>query len=100
MIEAYLADHDVVLLALQACAWLGAGAVIGALYFLTLRWNVQAFASRQSLLAPIGIQAARFALLAGMLAVIVIQFGALPLLLAALGILVARTILIRRGIRS
>lgn len=99
MIELYLADHDAVLLALQACAWLGAGAVIGVLYFLTLRWNVRAFATRQSLLAPLGLQATRFAVLAGALAVVVIQFGALPLLVATLGILVARTALIRRGIR-
>jgi F1F0 ATPase subunit 2 len=79
--------------ALQAASWLCGGALLGAAYFWALRWSVELFASgRRAPLLAAGLQAGRFLLLAGLLAVIADRCGALPLLSAAAGILVARTI--------
>ncbi len=79
----------------QAGAWLGSGVLIGALYLLTLHWNVSMLVlGRAPLLATV-LQLGRFALLAGVLAMIAIHFGALPLLLVAVGITVARMAAVR-----
>jgi len=91
----YLTENA--LRAVQAGAWLGGGALIGAFHFLTLRWNVRMFVlGRLSLLAT-ALQLGRFALLAVALAVIAARFGALPLILSAAGILAARTATVRWG---
>lgn len=83
--------------AVQAAAWLSCGALIGACYFLTLRWNVRLFALGRAPLVALALQFGRFALLAVVLAVIASGFGALPLLLAAAGVLAARTAAVRMG---
>ncbi len=84
-------------LALQAGVWLSAGALIGAFHFLTLRWNVTLLALGRAPLLAMALQLGRFALLAGVLAAIAARFGALPLVLAAAGILGARTAAVRLG---
>lgn len=81
----------------QAGAWLGGGALIGTLYFLTLNWNVRMLALGRSSLLAMALQLGRFALLAGMLAAIARGFGALPLLLFTAGILGARIAAVRLG---
>lgn len=85
------------MLALRGGAWLAAGALIGALHFVTLRWNVRMFAGGRTALLAVALQIARFALLAGALAVIAGRYGALPLLLATAGILLARTAVVQAG---
>ena len=100
MTSFHLAEHA--WLTLQAGTWLGAGALIGALYFLSLHWNVRMLAlGRTPLLATpllaMALVLGRFVLLAGVLAAIASRFGALPLLLAAAGILVVRTAAVRLG---
>jgi F1F0 ATPase subunit 2 len=84
-------------LALQAGVWLSCGALIGALYFLALHWNARLFAFGRTPLAAMALQLGRLAVLAGALTIIVSRFGALPLLLATAGILVARTAALRIG---
>lgn len=80
--------------------WLCAGALIGTFHFATLRWNTLAFADAQSFLLPFGIQLIRFALTGTLLFGIARSSGALPLLMATVGILSARTAIIRRGTQS
>jgi F1F0 ATPase subunit 2 len=102
MTKFLFAQQDVIASAFIVGAWLAAGAATGALYFLTLRWNVRMFAAaRPPVLAlALAVQLARFAAIAGVLAVVAVHFGALPLLVATAGILVARTVFLRWGVRS
>lgn len=94
------AQYDLIPHLLAAGAWLVAGAAIGTLYFLTLRWNAAMFAAGRSPVLAMAMQIARFAAIAAMLAVIAAHFGALPLLVATAGVLLARTVIVRRGVRS
>jgi N-ATPase, AtpR subunit len=98
MTDFHLTEHA--LLALQAGAWLGAGALIGGFYFLSLQWNVTVLAFGRSLLPALALQLGRFALVAVVLAAIASRFGALPLLLAAAGILAARAAAVRLGAQA
>jgi hypothetical protein len=85
------------LFALQTAAWLLGGALIGAAYFWTLHRNIELLAfGRSSLLLAVGLQAGRFLLLVGSLAAIADCGGAVPLLSAATGILMARTMMTTR----
>jgi N-ATPase, AtpR subunit len=95
-----LPAHDLIRTALSLGAWLCAGALIGTIHFATLRWNTLVFADGRSILLPIGIQFARFVATGAMLFGIARFFGALPLLDATVGILVARTIAVRRERQS
>ncbi len=99
MTNSYFTAHDLLLHVLGASAWLAVGALIGAFHFMTLRWNVQMFAVGGSLLLASLGQLVRFALVAGLLAVVASQFGALPLLAATAGIMAARSTVIRLGAR-
>ena len=47
-------------LALQAGTWLGAGALIGALYFLALHWNVRMLALGRAPLLTMALVLGRF----------------------------------------
>jgi F1F0 ATPase subunit 2 len=78
-------------------AWLAFGLLVGAFYFLTLRWTVRMFAAARPLLLLLGLQLIRFGLIAAILAAITWSFGALPLLMATMGILIMRTIIVRLG---
>lgn len=72
-----------------------AGAVLGAGFFSLLGVNVRLYGSRRWPLAMV-LHLARWAFLAAAL-VVAARVGALPLLAAALGILVARAGLLRRA---
>jgi hypothetical protein len=84
------------LLAEQVAAWLCGGALIGAAYFATLRFNVGLFAFGRAPVLALGLQAGRFLLLVGLLAAVAEGGGALPLLSVAAGILVVRTFMTAR----
>jgi F1F0 ATPase subunit 2 len=77
--------------------WLAIGALIGAFHYLTLRWNAQALIVGRSVLLVLAVQLARLVGIAGMLAIITRNYGALPLLIATFGILASRTAVLRLG---
>jgi F1F0 ATPase subunit 2 len=81
---------------LKAAGWLCGGALIGAAYFWTLRWNIRLLAFGRAPLVALAVQVSRFLLLAGSLAAIADRCGAPPLFLAAAGILAVRATMIRR----
>ena len=66
------------------------GIVAGLLHFRLLRWNTHLFITGGALRA-FGVQALRLAALAGVL-VLAAWLGALPLVLTALGVMIARLI--------
>ena len=74
---------------------LAGGAAIGALYFGSLWWNAQLFERAGRLRTLLASMAARFALLGGVLFAASLE-GAMPLLATALGVLLARTAVLRR----
>jgi len=84
-------------LALQAAVCLGCGSLIGALYFRALHWSVRLFVAGNAPLVATMLQLGRLAFIAGALAVIVGCFGAVPLLAATFGILIARTAALDMG---
>lgn len=75
-------------------AHFAAGIGLGACYFGGLWWNACLFAGAR-LAAAIGLIIGRFALLAGVLTLASLE-GALPLLLMALGVVLARPLVMRR----
>jgi F1F0 ATPase subunit 2 len=75
-------------------AYFGLGLALGILYFRGVWWNVRLFADGRRAAIAIALGLVRFALLAGVLAA-VSREGALPLLLTALGLLIARPIVMR-----
>ena len=99
MTEVHFTEHELVLFALGASAWLAVGTLIGTFHLLTLRWNVRVFVLGQSPLLAFATQLVRFAVVTGGLAIIASQFGALPLLVATAGILVTRTAILRIGVQ-
>ncbi len=81
-------------LAMQFGAGALGGALLGYVYFRALWWNV-ALIDRGSTATALFLFLARFALL-GAILFFIARFGALPLLAAAAGLLVARRIAMRR----
>jgi len=75
--------------------YLAAGICLGLLYFGGLWWNAQLLAKPGSLPLAIAVMAGRFAILGGALVFASLQ-GARPLLASALGILVARLLVMRK----
>jgi len=80
--------------------WLGYGMLVGAFHFLTLRWTVKMLAAARPVLLPLGLQLIRFVLMAALLVTIANFLGALPLLMATMGILIMRTIIVRLELPS
>jgi F1F0 ATPase subunit 2 len=76
-------------------AHLAAGIVAGFLYFHCLWWNTRLFAEDGGTAAPIVLMIARFVLLGGLLTLASLE-GAMPLLLMALGVFMARFMVMRR----
>ena len=75
-------------------AHLAGGTLLGLLYFRALWWNAQRLAGRGRLAGPIALAFGRFALLGGVL-LLIVREGAGPLLAAALGVMIARAIVMR-----
>jgi F1F0 ATPase subunit 2 len=76
-------------------AHLGAGVVLGILYFRGLWWSVRRFSDGGNLVATIALMIGRFVLLGGLMTLASLE-GALPLLVLTLGVLAARAVVIRR----
>ena len=87
--------HGVAALAL-AVAHLAAGLGVGLLYFGSLWWTAHLFAGAGRLRTVLIFAVARFALLGVALALTSLE-GAGPLLETALGVLVARSVVLRRA---
>jgi hypothetical protein len=96
----HFTERELFLGFLGTSAWFGVGILIGAFYFLSLRWNLRYFEINRSILLAFAIQLVRFALAAVALGVIAKQFGALPLLIATGGILATRPAILRLGAQS
>ena len=82
-------------MALSAGAHLAAGLLLGAVYFTILSWQADRFAAGGRFGTTIAMMVLRFLLLAGLLTLASFE-GALPLLTMALGVLIARFIVMRR----
>jgi N-ATPase, AtpR subunit len=93
MIPSHVTTHGLTL----AAFWLAVGATIGSVFFLTLRWNVRMLTTSRAMGPVIAVQLTRLAAISAALAAIAIYFGALPLLAAGAGLLLARSIIVRWG---
>ncbi len=80
---------------ISLAAHFAAGLALGTLYFRSLWWNVRRFTLGGSLFTTIAMMIGRFAFL-GVLLTLASLEGALPLLMLALGVLVARSVVTRR----
>ena len=78
------------LIALSLTVHFAAGVGLGTVYFRGLWWNARLFAEGASLTVTIGLLIGRFVLLGSLLTLASLE-GALPLLVMALGVLVARS---------
>ena len=83
------------ILSLIGCLMLGFA--IGGIYFVAMWWSAELLATGGRTPLAIALIAGRFALILATLAIVVIHGGALPLLATALGVLIARTIAMRRA---
>jgi F1F0 ATPase subunit 2 len=97
MIASHVFDEATALVALTVCASLSAGALVGALHFLTLQWSVRRLMTCQPILLVLTIQLVRYVAVALALGIIARRFGAVPLLVATAGILAARSAVLRWG---
>ena len=70
-------------------AHFGAGFALGILFYRSLWWSARRFAARESLATIIALMIGRFALMGAILALASFE-GALPLLIMALGMFLAR----------
>jgi F1F0 ATPase subunit 2 len=80
---------------LSLAAHLAVGIMAGSLYFRALWWNTRRLASGGRATTAIALSIGRFILLGGLL-LLASREGALPLLILALGVLVARFAIMRR----
>ena len=69
--------------------------MLGVLYFRGLWWNARRFAAGGRATTTIALMIGRFVLLGGLLTLASLE-GALPLLVMALGVLIARSVVMRR----
>jgi F1F0 ATPase subunit 2 len=83
---------------LSLIAHLVAGILFGVIYFRSLWWNARQFTGGGRLATTIAVMIGRFVLLGGLLTLASLE-GALPLLVMALGVLIARSV-VMRGIRE
>jgi hypothetical protein len=74
--------------------FVAAGMVAGGIYFALLRWNTVLYTRPGRMWTAALLQVVRLGGLAGLLA-IAARHGALPLLLSALGVLIARPFVVR-----
>jgi F1F0 ATPase subunit 2 len=71
-----------------------AGLIVGAVHYGGLWWNVRLFAAGGSVLKALAVQVVRLALIAAAL-IALVSFGAMPLLVATLGVISARIVAVR-----
>jgi F1F0 ATPase subunit 2 len=83
---------------LGLAAHLGAGFALGIFYFRSLWWSACRFIGRGGVVATIAFMIGRFVLIGGVLTLASLE-GALPLLTMALGVLIARFV-IMSGVRE
>ena len=81
----------------NASACLAVGALLGAFHYLTLRRNAQMLVTGSSVLKVVTLQLIRFAVMACVLVIVTRHYGAIPLLLIVLGVLVSRMAVLRLG---
>ncbi len=79
---------------LLAAFWLLAGLAGGTAHFGLLRWNTRLYLAGGSVARALGVQALRLAATTVLLA-FAAWHGALPLLLAAIGVVLARLLVLR-----
>ena len=97
----YLVEHHyLTLAAVSAGVWLAIGVLFGAIYFLTLQWNVRLMLAGSSLLTAWAVQVIRLGAIAVVLGFIANHFGPLALLASGAGIQAARIPVVRFGARS
>jgi F1F0 ATPase subunit 2 len=75
-------------------AFFAAGLAAGTLHFALLRWNASLYGRSRHIAGAAALQVLRLAVL-GMVLALIARHGALPLLLAALGVLIARSLVMR-----
>jgi F1F0 ATPase subunit 2 len=80
---------------LSLAAHLAAGIVVGVIYFRSLWWNARRFTMGGRVATTIAVMIGRFVILGAVLTLASLE-GALPLLLMALGVLIARSVVVRR----
>lgn len=73
----------------EAAGWAVAGALLGFAHFGSLRYNVHCIAGGRALLSA-GLQVLRFAFTGAALTFVAARVGAMPLLAATVGIILAR----------
>jgi N-ATPase, AtpR subunit len=78
---------------MSAALWLMAGVVGGVVHFSLLNWSVRHYLGRAGLVKGLGLQAARLAA-TGLLLFFSAWHGAMPLLCAGLGVMVARSLVV------
>jgi F1F0 ATPase subunit 2 len=79
---------------LSLAAHLAAGIMLGLVYFRSLWWNARRIAAGGRVATTIAVMIGRFVLLGFLLTLASLE-GALPLLVMALGILIARSVVMR-----
>jgi F1F0 ATPase subunit 2 len=89
---AYLSPWPMVL---SLAGYFAAGFLLGLVYFRGLWWNARLFASGGRVITTIGLMLGRFILLGGVLTIVSLE-GAMPLLMTALGVLIARSVFMRQ----
>jgi hypothetical protein len=72
------------------------GLAVGAAYFTAMWRSAELFAAGRRMPLAIALVAGRFALIAATLAGVAIRGGAMPLLMTALGVVIARAVAVRR----
>jgi hypothetical protein len=82
---------------LAAPLFLAAGCLTGAAFFALLRWNTTVYLRGGSAVMAGAVHLFRLAAM-GMVLAAAARQGALPLLLTALGVLIARALVVRRGV--
>ncbi len=80
-------------------AYFAIGMLAGVVHFGMLRWNTRLYVRPYGPGRAVGMQAVRLAALTGLLTAVALQ-GPLPLLLATLGLLIARPIVLRYFART
>ena len=80
---------------LSLAAHLVAGIAVGVIYFRSLWWNARRFTMGGHVATTIALMIGRFVILGVVLTLASLE-GALPLLLMALGVLIARSVVVRR----